>query len=108
MSKAIHFPLYIEAPKQIPLTKEEFNHLSYFGIANLFISYRLVILDENTFYKCYLTQSGDFEHLVRTNHRFNNLKWFGYESVELSFVKINKDSKYGSFIENKLQHLILK
>lgn len=108
MSNPIHFPLYIEAPKQIPLTKKEFNHLSYFGMANLFINYRLVILDEDTFYKCYLTQSGDFEYLVRTNYRFKDLKWFENSSVELSIVNIDKNSKYGSFIENKFQHLILK
>jgi hypothetical protein len=108
MKTPIHFPLYIEAPKQIPLTKEEFNHLSYFGVASLFVSYRLVIIDVNTSYKCYLTQSGDFEHLIRTNHRFKDLEWFEDTSVELSFVNIDKDSKYGSFITNKLQHLILK
>lgn len=108
MSKSIHFPLYIEAPKQISLTKEEFDHLSYFGIANLFVSYKLVILDENNFYKCYLTQSGDFEYLVRTNYRFKDLKWFENSSVELSIVNIDKNSKYGNFIEKNLQHLILK
>jgi len=106
ITEGIHYPLYIERPSKIDLTKDQFNHLSYYGIATLMCVWTFVIVDEITHYKLYINYNKGYT--LFDNHRFQDLDKYELENIECLLAKIPKEHTVAKFIERKCQNRIIR
>lgn len=105
--EGIHYPLYIQRPAEVNITVDQFNNLSYIGIASLLISWRYVLepLDQGD-YILYTNHSNGWD--MWTYPRFKDLKWYYHERAEMYMCFIPKDNPLCQTIKNYFSHLILK
>ncbi len=104
---ALHFPVLITAPKEIPITVEQFDSLSYIGLASFMLHYKVFFAekeDEIILY-CKDWKVNYFHELPRFKEvipgRIN-------ESAELGYFNIPKNTKLYQTINKYFRHLFLK
>lgn len=107
MSEALHFPLLISGPKEVPISAKQFNNLSYIGLASFMITYPICFEDKGDHILMYC-------HDWRGNY-FHDKPRFAevipgriYSSAELAEFTIPKTTKLYASIEKYFKHLFLK
>lgn len=96
MEQTIHFPLYINAPAEIPITHEQFERLSYIGVASFFVSYGFVIhdtKDENKSLKVYLSDRW-FWTIRNDKKNDQKLAMAYYSSAEFGYMVLHPGDRY--------------
>lgn len=109
MNKGYNFPILINSSKEPPITKEQFNKLSYFGLASFWCSYKLIFCDNDESIRLYTRDNNCF--FVDTcikNYRFKGIQRFEISSAEMIYCDINKDTELYKDIKKYFSHLILK
>lgn len=102
------YDILINPPKEVPLTVEQFKHLSYFGIASLWCNYRVIFYyNEDRDLEMYFHDYIIFK-LCEKNYRFKNIEWYEIPSAEMYTCTIPKDHEVVKTIEKYFTHLILK
>lgn len=100
--------ILINPPKEIFITKEQFENFTYNDIACFWCNWRIAFTFlENKDIKMY-THNECFVNYCMKNYRFKNIKWYVNESSETFNCVIPKDNNMYKFIINKLNHLIMK
>jgi hypothetical protein len=102
----LDYPLYIRSPRKINITAEQFNKLSYMGLASLFCSFKYVIEKNEDDYKIYMREG--YHWLLKENPRFKGLEIGVYESAEMGLVIVPIDNPLIKTIEKYFSHLIMK
>ena len=106
MSEGLHYPLYITPPKEVDITKEQFDHLSYYGIAALLIAFPFVIEEqENGDYHIYGSVSKLYKFVELL---YKELKCYDLTSIEGMKIVIPKDHKLYHRVNKYFPHLKLK
>ncbi|ERR1039458_3124375 len=105
--EVIHFPLLISAPKEIPLTIEQFDNLSIMGLSCFMISYPISISDMGDYVllHCHDWQANHFHDMPRFKEVIPGRI---YESVEMGEFTIPKATELYATIEKYFKHLFLK
>lgn len=102
----IHYQLYIESPSTMNLTKEQFNKLSYIGLASLFISFKIVIEPTGIGYQIILSRGVDWDLFV-DNHRFKGIQFYENESAEFVYCNIDFGHPLCKLIETNFKKFVL-
>jgi len=103
--QGIHFPILIGAPKQIPYTLVQFDHISIIGLASLLCNYKVFFCDRGDKIEMYMK-----DHLAYIFHktkRFEGIDFFEDTSVEMVWCKIPKSSELYTTILKYYRHLIM-
>lgn len=102
------YDILINPPKEVNLTVDQFNHLSYYGIASLWCNYKVIFYyDEDNNLKMYFHDYGIFI-LCEKSHRFKDIEWYEIPSVEMYTCTIPKEHEVIKTITKYFSHLILK
>lgn len=100
--------ILINPPKEIPITKEEFMHFTYYDLACFWCNWRLAFcFDDDNNIEVY-THREEFVDCCCRNYRFKDITWYDIESAEMFTCTIPKENKLYDIITKKLQHLIMK
>lgn len=107
MNKALHFPLLINAPKEVPLTISQHNNLSFMGLASFMIHWPIVIADHGDYLKLYCEEwRGNYFHEMP---RFAEvIPGRIYQEAEMAYFKIPKETKLYTSLQKYFKHLFLK
>lgn len=95
---AIHYPLYVQRPESMDVTREQFDHFSYMGMAAFWISWPMAISRQ---------KDGDLRIYMPDCNLYPAVEWprlkglkFGrYPEAEMGFVIIPKDHVLHAKIE---------
>ena len=104
---ALHFPLLISAPKEIPITAEQHDQLSVYGLGTFMISYPICFADKGDHLIMYCPEDkGNYYHSMP---RFREvIPGMIRGSVEMAEFKIPKTTKLFKTIDTYFKHLFLK
>jgi hypothetical protein len=107
MNKGIDFPLLLNAPKEISLTIEQHEKLSYIGLASFMCNYPICIADKGDHIILYCPEwKGNKFH---TMPRFAEvIPGTINGSAELAWFTIPKTTKLFKTINKYFKHLYLK
>ena len=99
--------ILINPSKEVFLTKDEFEHLSFYGISAFFINYKACVSRlENDDFKIYTNQY-DLAIFSSRNYRFKNMSWYKNEAAEFYHCTVT-DQKLKQTIEKYFLHKFLK
>lgn len=100
--------ILVNPPKEIFITKEQFENFSYYDLACFWCNWKLAFcFDDNGDIQVY-THSEDFCDRCCRNYRFKGIKWYENESAEMFICTIPKENELYGFVTKKLKHLIMK
>jgi len=106
-NQGLHFPLLISGPKEVPLTVEQHDKLSYFGLASFMITYPVCIADKGDQVILYCSESKGCEY--HGMPRFSEVIPSRINpSAEMAYFTISKTTKLFKTIEKYFKHLYLK
>jgi len=107
MTQGLNFPILLNPPKKIPITHEQFNNLSYIGLASILCNYKVLIGKGEDVYTLYMSEGN--EEPFYNNKRFEDLKkcWFINRSAELVYCKIPIGHPLVELINRKFSHFIM-
>ena len=108
ITRGLSYPLYVTPPKEIDITIEEFNKLSYFGVASFWIANMLAVHevgdDEKTL-KVYL--SDRLFWTIRNNKKYDGIEMGYYRNAEFGYVNLKPGMPHYDYIMKK-RHLFFK
>lgn len=106
-NRGLDFPLLLNAPKELPLTVEQFDSLSVIGLASLMCSYSIIIADrgDNLTLNCADWKGNYFHGMPRFSEVIPGRI---YSSAEMAEFTIPKTTKLAATIEKYFKHLYLK
>lgn len=99
------YPLIIHSRKKINITVEQFDKLSFMGVASLFCSYPAAIAALKTEYLVYMTEGNSFR--FRDKKIFNDIKCGIYKEAEIAVFHIPFNHKLIKTINKQFSHLIM-
>lgn len=103
-----YYDILINPPKEVDLTVEQFNNLSWYGISALFCNYKVIFhYDDCGDLKMYFHRDEILER-CKSNHRFKDILWHEDRSAEVYSCTIPKDFHVVKTIEKYFSHLIMK
>jgi hypothetical protein len=111
MSTAYHHDIYINAPKQIAITKEQFDNISYIGIASLFCNYPGIIIERDSMYEVYMKESRAYDLFFLKEagqKRFEGLRFVKYNSAEMGLIEVPKEHTLAKTLQRYFRHLIAR
>jgi len=103
--QGIHIPLLLNAPKQIPYTVTQFDHISIIGLSGLFCNYKIFFCERENSIEMYMQH-----HLGKIFHntkRFEGINFFQDMDVEMAWCVIPKTNILIKTIEKYWSHLIM-
>jgi len=108
MSQGLDYPILLNPPTKVPITYEQFNHLSYMGLSSIFCNYKVLIGKNDENYTIYMNNGTQYSFM--NQKRFENLKecWFINSSAELVYCKIPIDHPLINTINRMFSHLIME
>ena len=108
---AYHHELLINPPKEVYVTKEQFDKMSYMGIATFFCNFPGAILEREDNYEVYMQEwrAQHYFNLKEKNQkRFEGLSFVKYESAEMGMITVPKDHILANTLNKYFKHLFLK
>jgi hypothetical protein len=105
--EGLHFPLLISGPKEVPITAEQHEKLSVFGIGAFMITYPVCFADKGDHVIMYCREDKGNEY--HSNPRFAEvIPGRIVPSVEMAYFTIPKTTKLFITIDKYFKHLFLK
>jgi hypothetical protein len=99
--------IYINPPREITTTIDEFKKFTYYELASFFINHKVAISKENeTVYKLWTTDYEVFD-ICHKNWRFKHCDWYEIESAELYYCRVNNENLI-NLLTKKFNHLFFK
>jgi hypothetical protein len=111
MSTAYHHDIYINAPKQIAITKEQFDRISYIGIASLFCNYPGIIIERDSIYEVYMKEYRAYNLFLLKEagqKRFEGLRFVKYGDAEMGSIEVPKEHPLAKTLQRYFRHLIAR
>lgn len=99
--------ILINPPKEIFVTKEEFDNFTYYDMACFWCNWKVVFCYEEDMLVMY-TGKRDICDLCVRNHRFKGIQWYDIPKAETYTCRIPKENDLYSFIERHLGYLIMR
>jgi hypothetical protein len=99
--------IYINPPREIITTHDEFDKFTYWDISSFFINHKACIYINKDGSIRIWTNSWSLAIACLENHRFKGEQWYEREDVELYYCDI-KSEKVKQLILDKFKHLTLK
>ncbi len=111
--KPYHHDIFINAPKHINITKEQFDRISIMGIASLFCNYPAIIIekeneDRYVVYMKYYSAYRLFLLKEAGQKRFEGLRFGKYDEAEMGSIEVPKDHPLAKSLVKYFSHLIAK
>ena len=109
--KPYHHSIYINAPKNINITKEQFDRISIIGIASLFCNYPAIIIEEETEYRVYMKYYSAYRLFLLKEagqKRFEGLRFAKYDEAEMGAIEVPKEHPLSKSLMKYFSHLIAK
>lgn len=104
--QGVHFPILLNAPKNIPYTVKDFDNISIMGLSSLFCNYKIFFCERTDNITMYMQHHlGDIFFKTR---RFEGIDFFQDLSVEMAYCIIPKDNALVKTIEKYYNHLIMR
>lgn len=100
--------ILVNPPKEIFITKEQFENFSYYDLACFWCNWKLAFcFDDNGDIRVY-THSEDFCDRCCRNYRFKGINWYINEMAEMFICTIPKENELCNLILKYFDHLIMK
>lgn len=109
MNNAYHHDIYINAPRQINITKEQFDRISYMGIASLFCNYPGIIIERDSMYEVYMKEYRAYNLFLLKEagqKRFEGLRFAKIDSAEMGLIEVPKEHPLVETLVKYFRHLI--
>jgi predicted methyltransferase len=98
--------IYINPPREVITTHEEFDKFTYWDVASFFINHKACIYIKDNSIRIW-TNSWSLAITSLHNYRFKGEEWYEREDTELYYCDV-KNEKLKDFILKKFKHLTLK
>jgi len=111
MNNVYHHDIYINPPRQINVTKEQFDKISYIGIASLFCNYPGIIIEVDSMYKVYMKDSRAYSFFllkVAGQKRFEGVNFYECKSAEMGIIDVPKEHPLAQTLVKYFRHLIAR
>lgn len=100
--------IYINPPREITTTQQEFLNFSYYELACFFINFKMAISESKNDGAIKMwTTDYDVYNVCHKNWRFKDCEWYEIESAELIYCKV-KNEQLKQLLKTKFSHLFLK
>ncbi|AFQ30330.1 hypothetical protein BK764_13740 [Bacillus thuringiensis serovar israelensis] len=98
--------IYINPPKRIETTVDQFKSFTYFELSSFFINHGACVQDNGDSFRIW-TSRYELVHACMKNHRFRGIDWYEKSNVELYFCDITEDNLKG-LIRKSYEDLFLR
>lgn len=99
--------IFINPPKEIHVTQEEFKNFNYFELAAFFMNYKACLsVNDNKTIRLW-TSRYELAQTCLNNYRFKDIEWYEIEEVELYHCDI-PEGELNKLIKKHFKHLFLK
>lgn len=99
--------ILINPPKEIFVTKEEFDNFTYYDMACFWCNWKVAFCYEDDMLVMY-TGKRNICDLCARNHRFKDIQWYDIPRVEMYVCRIPKSNDLCVIIEKHLGYLIMR